>query len=158
MGIAILFTCPECENSLFLSEGVGFRYPRICEETRKQAINGEYGNDLKELLSSFSDCVIDAAQIVLKCPDCHTVTNQKDLSVYELNDDSKKEQYQKPSASKSDPRSYPFSDVDTLIYQYPHLCPKCGKLMQKISLSMYMDIHCPKCGSIMEASEFEHWD
>lgn len=90
MGMGYGWECPDCKYSFGANVGVGFLYPKVYEETIEAAKNGEFGNELKELLSAHPDAAIDPEVVILQCCDCGEYDSRPILNAYVPKEDKQR--------------------------------------------------------------------
>ncbi len=148
MGAGLQKKCPKCGYTIDFSEGVGFLYPTIYDETVQKAKDGELGEDLQTFFKEHEDGMINAENVTLCCEDCGYLTMDKDLTMYVPGDAKDVE------GDKYIPMLIP-SNYE-VYSRYTHKCEKCDGKMKRVS--MYDQLLCPKCKTPLEDEMEIMWD
>ncbi len=161
MGIAYTKKCSKCNYSLYVSDGVGFMFPKVYEETIEKARKGELGQELKRFLEEHVDGAIDASYSIFRCNHCGELANYMNLTMY----------IPKSMTDKMDngiwSGAFPFKGANYVVPsllkdfyieygKYHHKCETCGMDMQIVEDDK--KLVCPKCKVLLEESELVLWD
>lgn len=161
MGNAYTKKCCKCDYIFHASDGVGFLFPKVYDETLEKAKSGELGQELKAFLEEHEDGAIDASMSVFRCNNCGELANYINLTMYIPKNNTTNEENGMWSIS------FPFKGGDyvmpwdlklyyTEYAKYPHKCEKCGMDMTVVEDDE--NILCPKCKNPLEDFELILWD
>lgn len=136
MGSGGEYKCRKCGFEFASLYGIGFCFFTSHIETIEKGKNGELGDELKEFFEKHEDGTIDSAYTVLCCEKCGNLENGKDLTMYIVQGNDKKEQVE--------------------YAKYPHKCKKCGGRMRIVGADE--QLICPKCKIPLERLWDRYWD
>lgn len=158
MGIGHSFYCEKCDHSYHVSDGVGFLFPMVYEETIRDGRAGKLGEEIKTFLEAHPDGALDAGNGAYRCNNCGSLQSEKVLTMYlpkdgkHLNTRDKgrwsvayegdEKEYVAPSELKEGYKVYKI---------HPHYCDQCGRRMKRLTEEeIKAGIRCPSCGEIMQ--------
>ena len=158
MGIGHSFYCEKCDHSYRVSDGVGFLFPMVYEETIRDGRAGKLGEEIKTFLEEHPDGALDAGNGAYRCNNCGNLQSEKVLTMYLPKDglrlDAKDKgrwsvayegegnEYVAPSELKE---GYKFYKI------HPHYCEQCGNRMKRLTeKEIKAGIRCPSCGEMMK--------
>ena len=108
--------------------GVGYFYPSFYDETINDIKTGKYGSEIKNLFNKTKSVTVDAEYEIYWCPECGYFNDPVCLDLYKPTNSETAES----SSSYFIPDFY--GDENYILFkEYEHMCPKCGKLMQKVA-------------------------
>lgn len=168
MGSGVSFKCKKCGEEYSAWSGIGFLFPKVYSDTLQSALNGEYGEEWKELLSSRKYIKIDAEKHIYLCKKCGNWKSEKGLSLYIPKDFEFIKQQVAPGLRKNyedrfESEHYEFN-LDThefydLLKEFTHTCDKCGETMEKQNNMDIDELKCPYCGEMNHREiGMLHWD
>ncbi|MBP3759868.1 MAG: hypothetical protein J6I55_00095 [Ruminococcus sp.] len=158
----------KCEYGVDISLDVGFMFPAEYNIVRKKAINGEYGDTLKNFLEVFPMGEIDVEKILTVCRKCGNIETVRGFSMYVPKENV---DYEKTDYVWS--VEFPFKGVkyvthNDLISKYDlfekfnHKCSKCSGDVDIISNEQFTNnkviLKCPKCKIPLVLDDFEFFD
>ena len=157
MGIGYMYRCNDCGRDIEVNLGVGFLYPRVCEETLAAVRAGEYGEKLKAAAESEKHTGCAPETKIYVCEDCGCWDVLDDVSVYGWADKDRDEEISYIALWTEDARSY------RLIEEFVPTCGKCGGKMHAIDVDEDSDVipqlNCNECGAPLVAqSDVMMWD
>ena len=138
MGTGFKIKCKKCGYEREFSLGVGFLYPQVYKQTIEEINEGKFGEEYKELMQKHPDSEVDISTYIYYCPKYYKYILDQDNSLYKPTDN--------------------FYEYDTL-YQWKHICPKCGKEMIKMNdeeflLNLEKEMfHCENCGATLNLED-----
>lgn len=161
MGTGYQIKCKKCGYTRGFSLGAGFLYPKVYEEKIKEINEGHLGIEYKELLQKHPNAIVDVSTYVFYCPECYKYILDQGNTLYNPKDNQKKSISAIFSFITDATKNF---DV---LYQWKHICPRCGKEMLKmddedflLNLKKEM-LHCENCGATLDLKDFItgwHWD
>ena len=167
MGKGYTIECKKCGYCKEFHLGVGFSYPYVYRATMREARRGQFGIELKKLLWTHSKAAIDPTLVLTRCPQCHTLSREVDLTAYLPNPGYHRKRGKKQIWSSE----MPCLDVDyvspsdmtenySACCKYDHRCGKCNSEAEVIKENEMMEkvFYCPECGSVLSVSQNIHWD
>ena len=152
MGESIKKKCPKCGYEINCSEGGGYLFPIVYDETVEKAKSGELGEKLQTFFKEHEEGMINAEDVTLCCEECGHIAVDQDLTMYipsEIEND-KDVDFDDEYWPMLIPRNYEVYSV------YPHKCDKCGGNMRCVS--MRSQLLCPKCRISLEDEMGIMWD
>jgi hypothetical protein len=169
MGRGYEWKCPNCKYKFSAMLGSGFSYPMVYENTIEQAMQGKFGEKIKNLLEVYPDVAIDPETVLLQCADCGEYDSRPLLTSYIFKDGIEKPEKEKgkmwSSAAPFYEESYVTSKEMQEFYDvysvYDHRCKKCGGNMVVISSDCYEKeggMICPRCKKTLKRVAVMLWD
>ena len=165
MGEGHFIKCKNCGTKYGVITGIGMMFPSVYGETVEKIRNGDYGEELNELLLTRPYLAVDCELDLYVC-DCGHWETEENLDVYEPIDEEMRKEREKNLSE--DYRDYvireDLKEDYRLVRHHTHICSKCGKEMKKIKRPEYyarkFGLKCPVCGE-KNTAEYENmilWD
>lgn len=135
MGAGYSCTCKKCGMKKELSVGTGMLFEFVREQLKEEIKEGKYGKELQQFLADCPDCSLSWEQSAFLCG-CGYWDDGEYIECCETDkiDSGKKE------------------------CRLKHICPKCGKEMQRYPEEKIEKLRCYKCGGEIESFLDTRWD
>ena len=162
MGSACTMICPKCGYEFKKSEGVGFMFPKVYQETVHEAKNGELGEEIQQFFSEHPDGAINVDVTTLICDECGGLSSRRDLTMYVLKGEDRPDNniHVWSVAAPFEGEDYVMSEDLKKYYRvymkYPHKCKTCGGNMHIAGNKE--KLMCPDCKIPLEIGGFMCWD
>lgn len=166
MGNSYGFRCKKCGDYKWISEGIGFLFPTLYEQTIEEIKDGKWGEKYHEFFEVFPNAATDVENGVYLCEHCGNIFNEINQGLY-LPKDERMEI--KPSdnrwcvAMPQIGKRYVTAcelEKDYFLYEAEvHSCPQCGKNAKRVKGDISkLEPICSKCRTRMELEDLEFWD
>lgn len=177
MGTGYTLRCKKCAYKISANLGVGFFFPKVYQQTMEAAREGKFGETIRQFLQNHPDGALNIESVFLQCPECGSLKNGPDLSMYVRNQEIPRRENGRWSVAA------PFEDADYVspmeleqentyvLYAPGHICKKCGKPLKSITENELVKrdagevqergrtvISCPKCGNSLWIDDVIMWD
>ncbi len=152
MGSGAVMRCPKCGFEFHRTEGIGFLFPRVYEETIKKAKDGELGDVLRDFFEKNPAGALNAENITLCCDQCGALSGDMDLTMYTPKDKAKSNR----ETERRYVTGYELERDYSEVMKYPHKCKKCGGDMHRVTYGERLK--CPECKVEMEETVLMCWD
>lgn len=155
MGYIYSLCCKKCRYKLDIMFGVGRMYPKVYEQTRNAALNGELGSEIQKFLLDNPDGRISVSRVLGKCGSCGQYEVVPDLTMYlpDKNIPARKSWYLP---------EWQLGEYYKVFAKYPHKCRKCGGAQEiftdKDLEERAEELKCPSCNAEMTAKFRGFWD
>ncbi len=162
MGSGCRYKCLKCGYSFTATNGVGFLFPVIYEETVHKAKAGELGEEIKTFFEEHTNGAINAENVTLCCNECGKLTQGQDLTMYlpdyESHNDSEHGIWnvEMPFERVSYVTNWDLEEHYKEYARYRHKCSECGGNMHIVSDEE--QLMCPKCTIPFDKAERLMWD
>ena len=154
MSKGYMFKCEKCGYKFTAAFGVGFLYPKVYQETRTAALNGELGKEIQKFLQENPDGEIDSSKVLGRCTQCGHYEIVKDLTMYLPNENFPEREIQFPV-------SWELQDYYKIFAKYHHECENCGgelEIFKATDLRNNGILKCPHCRESLILKKFGYWD
>lgn len=162
-----VFRCQKCYEEYVFWNGIGFMFPVTYNKLFTAALNGEYGERLKELLLKNPNAAIDAATSLYICEGCghwivtpvldcylptHEVCEEKGKRIWSVAMPIELNKLERRVVAPWELRK-----GYELLERYKHVCSRCESEMKMRQLDPFgldavqedfsdLVLRCPKCG------------
>lgn len=164
MGKGLEFKCKKCGFSIGANFGIGFFYPRVCEEILENIRQGIFGDEMKNAANTIPNVAVHQKNALFVCDCCGAlvVNDVVDLC-------APTRQYKKRTVRFSSAFDFPdaryvmnsdIGDTYRIIYSVKHKCDRCGNQMRVLKDEEMLDenLTCPECKEKLTISGVFCWD
>lgn len=169
MGYGINAGC-RCKNRELML-GVGMGHSIVYRETMNEIRSGKYGDEMKGLVDSEKYIAVDVENYIYYCEGCGCIECFRALDLYEPKNTEKVgkriigrwsagEEYNTKTVKDNGGLMYFAADDEDykLMKEYKHVCPECGKVMERVSEEELAKKICPMCGEKYQVFPGMLWD
>ena len=164
MGSGMLYTCEKCGSSHSLALGIGFSFPRVCQQIMDDIRWGKFGEEWKTLVEANALVAVDAELRLYQCA-CGHWEVEYGLSLFEPKD------CEVVLAEESGENAAEWGRAPCvmgpglerdykLLKEWVHRCPKCDAAMEAVDGGECFpgELTCPDCGGAMHGGIPIRWD
>lgn len=160
MGKGFEFKCKNCDHTLYVNLGVGFKYPHHCTRILEDIKNGKLGEEFREIADSIKNPAVYSTEDLYLCENCGELKSEWTIALCSPITDLPRSDRPFSSVCKC-------SESDTYVMEYQlgteyeiklinnYYCDKCKIKMTKVT--EYENLECPHCRSVLDY-EIYCWD
>lgn len=161
MGSGYEVICKKCGYTQDLRFGIGFRYPRVCEEILEEMKSGAFGKRFMNDANTIPNVAVHASKTLFVCDTCGAWKLDYAIDLCTPVKD-KKNRTGRFSVAIDYPKEIPYVMPYELKYEYSiirskqHRCGKCKTALRPMKKNE--KLICPECGNTLKKGDEIFWD